>query len=134
MVNVWIVSRVGNVVTLNVVDEAGNPITVDIDSFTGNGWSLNRCANITENVQRGAIDDVVDRKALPVEDPEKTMTAGQLAAIYGGWFVELKVQGQTDEYRLRTTLFRLFPVNANNEEVFDNSGVSFDFTFTEVPR
>lgn len=126
MVDVWVTQRVGNVVTLNTGD------VIDIDSYPGNGWTANRCANITESVQRNLIDHVVDRKALPADDPDKTMTEAELAATYGGWFVELNTQGNSNEYRLRTTIFRLFPVDADWNEVAN--GTSFNFMFTQVDR
>lgn len=128
MVDVWTVSRTGNIVTLNTGD------VIDIDSYPGNGWTINRCANITDSVQRDYLDEVVDRNALPVGDPDKTATGAQLAATYGGWFVELNTKGNSNEYRLRTTRFRLFPVNAGGVEITSGSGVSFNFEFTRVSR
>lgn len=126
MVNVWVVERVGSVVTLNTGE------VIDIDSFAGNGWTTNRTANITDNVQRNFLDNVVDRDALPADDPEKTMTAAQLAALYGNQFIELNTQGQSNEIRTRSTDFRLWPVDANGNEVAN--GVSFNFSFTDRPR
>lgn len=125
MVNVWVTERTGNVVTLNTGE------VIDIDSFSGNGWSQNRCANITNNVQENFLDEIIERDPLPADDPDKTMTEAQLLAVYGGWFVELNTQGQSNYIRLRTTAFRLFPVDANGEEV-GGTGVTFNFTFSQV--
>ena len=128
MVNVWATDRTGNVVTLNTGD------VIDIDSFAGNGWTQNRCANITDNVQENFLDEIIERDPLAADDPDKTMTAAELAIQYGGWFVELNTQGQSNFIRLRTTAFRLFPVDANGEELRTGSGVSFNFTFSVVLR
>jgi hypothetical protein len=125
VVNVWVTDRTGNVVTLNTGE------VVDIDSFAGNGWTLARTANITQNVQENFLDEIIERDPLVAEDPDKTMTAVELAARYGAWFIELNTQGQNNFIRLRTTIFRLFPVDANNDEV-NGTGVSFNFEFQEV--
>jgi hypothetical protein len=126
MVNVWVTDRTGDVVTLNTGE------VIDIGSFPGNGWTQNRCGNITNSVQENYLDEIIERDPLVADDPDKTMTEAELAVEYGGWFVELNTQGGSNEIRLRTTAFRLFPVDANNQEVTSGSGVSFNFTFSQV--
>ena len=126
MVNVWVTDRTGNVVTLNTGE------VIDIDGFAGNGWTQNRCANITDNVQRNFLDEIIERDPLSADDPDKTMTEAELQTQYGGWFVELNTQGQSNEIRLRTTIFRLFPVDVDGVEVISGSGVSFNFDFHQV--
>ena len=125
MVNVWVTDRTGNVVTLSTGE------VIDIDSFAGNGWTQNRTANITTNVQEDHLDEIIERDPLPADDSDKTETAIQLAARYGARFIELNTQGQSNYIRLRATIFRLFPVNANGVEV-GGTGVSFNFEFRQV--
>lgn len=117
MVDVWAASRVGNVITLS------DGRVFDLDSYPGNGWTEARCANITDNIQRNHIDHVVDRNALPADDPEKTWTAQQFADRYGNFFVELNTQGQKNEVRFRRTVVRVFP-----------AGGSFDVSWSRVSR
>lgn len=119
MVNVWVVSRVGNVITLNDGGE------IDLDSFPGNGWTTSRCANITESLQENHVDNVVDRDALSADDPDKTATEAELAAVYGGWFVELNTKGNSNEIRLRHTVVTVFPING---------GADFNVRWEEVSR
>jgi hypothetical protein len=113
MVNVWTASRVGNVITLNTGE------VIDIDSFSGSGWTENRCANITDNVQENFLDNVVDRDLMPADDPEKTWTEQDFIDRYGqfgvgrGTFVELNTQGQSNEIRYRHTVVTVYPEGAS---------------------
>lgn len=103
MPGTYVIKRVGNVITLN------DGRTVDLDSFPGNGWTVNRCNNITQNLQENHIDIIIDRDTLPIDDEERVMTAAQLQAYYGNNFIELNTKGNSNYIRLRYTIVQMFP-------------------------